>query len=327
MRLSRDPVVLLVFIEKSSYRMQRLPLLYPSKPAVEFRTRIAQSSRFPVAPSSWARTMPAAFPLMAKVRFVQCRSQPSRSTPSRSPTRISPPSSSQPTTAPRLNSSAGRSSSGLIFQRARFGALVEDTAAHTPWWCKVPGATWNRPEGPGSGIEDRLNHPVVHVSWNDALAYSAWASKQLPTEAQWEYAARAGLEQKLYSWGDDLTPEGEHRCNIWQGQFPVEDTAADGFAGSCPVDAFPPNGYGIYSATGNVWEWCADWFHTDFSLRSTLHDPSGPDTGLTKVMKGESFLCHASYCNRYRVAARTSNTPDSSASNIGFRCARRNSEA
>ncbi|MCU1224929.1 MAG: Sulphatase-modifying factor protein [Edaphobacter sp.] len=209
----------------------------------------------------------------------------------------------------------------------RFEALVEDTAAHTPWWCKVPGATWNRPEGPGSDIEDRLNHPVVHVSWNDAVAYSTWASKQLPTEAQWEYAARGGLEQKLYPWGDDLTPEGEHRCNIWQGQFPVEDTAEDSFAGSCPVDAFPPNGYGIYSATGNVWEWCADWFHTDFSQGATSPDPSGPNTGQTKVMKGGSFLCHASYCNRYRVAARTSNTPDSSASNIGFRCARKKSEA
>ena len=209
----------------------------------------------------------------------------------------------------------------------RFEDLVEDTAANTPWWCKVPGAKWNQPEGPESGVEDRLNHPVVHVSWNDAAAYAAWASKALPTEAQWEYAARGGLEQKLYPWGDELTPEGKHRCNIWQGQFPIKDTAEDGFAGTCPVDAFPPNGYGLYSATGNVWEWCADWFHTDFSLEPVRHDPMGLSTGQAKVMKGGSFLCHASYCNRYRVAARTSNTPDSSASNIGFRCVSSRSEA
>jgi len=202
----------------------------------------------------------------------------------------------------------------------RFEAVVEDTVAQTPWWCKVPGAMWSRPEGPGSDVTERLDHPVVHVSWNDAAAYAAWASKQLPTEAQWEYAARGGLEQKLYPWGDELTPDGKHRCNIWQGQFPVEDTAADGFAGSCPVDAFVPNDYSIYSVTGNVWEWCADWFHTDFSSVPALHNPAGPASGQVKVMKGGSFLCHESYCNRYRVAARTANTPDSSASNIGFRC-------
>jgi formylglycine-generating enzyme required for sulfatase activity len=158
------------------------------------------------------------------------------------------------------------------------------------------------------------------VSWNDALAYAAWSSKALPTEAQWEYAARGGLEQKLYPWGDELTPNGQHRCNIWQGQFPDEDTGEDGYAGTCPVDAFAPNEYGIYSATGNVWEWCADWFAVSFSSETRRHDPAGPAEGQSKVMKGGSFLCHASYCNRYRVAARTSNTPDSSASNIGFRC-------
>jgi sulfatase modifying factor 1 len=202
----------------------------------------------------------------------------------------------------------------------RFEELVEDTAAATPWWCKVPGATWDKPEGPGSNVQERMSHPVVHVSWNDAVAYAAWAAKSLPTEAQWEYAARGGLVQKLYPWSDELTPEGKHLCNIWQGQFPVEDTSEDGFAGSCPVDSFPPNGYGLYSMTGNVWEWCADWFDSDFSAQPVLHDPAGPATGTAKVMKGGPFLCHASYCNRYRVAARTSNTPDSSASNIGFRC-------
>jgi len=202
----------------------------------------------------------------------------------------------------------------------RFEIVVEDTAAATPWWCKVPGAKWDAPEGPGSHIEDRLEHPAVHVSWNDAAAYATWAGKSLPTEAQWEYAARGGLEQKLYPWGNELTPEGKHLCNIWQGQFPVEDTGEDGFAGSCSVGSFPPNGFGLYSVTGNVWEWCRDWFGTRFA--SDAHDPMGSATGEVKVMKGGSFLCHASYCNRYRVAARTSNTPDSSASNIGFRCVR-----
>jgi sulfatase modifying factor 1 len=204
----------------------------------------------------------------------------------------------------------------------RFDELVEDTAAAVPWWCKVSGAFWNKPEGPGSGIEERLTHPVVHVSWNDAAAYAAWASKTLAAEAQWEFAARGGLEQKLYPWGDELTPDGRHLCNVWQGAFPVNDTAEDGYAGTCPVDAFPPNGYNISSITGNVWEWCADWFHASFGSDAVLHDPSGPAEGQGRVMKGGSFLCHASYCNRYRVAARTSNTPDSSASNIGFRCVR-----
>ena len=207
-----------------------------------------------------------------------------------------------------------------LIPKEHFDRVVEDTAAPAPWWCKVPGATWKHPEGPLSNVNERWNHPVVHVSWNDAVSYASWASKQLPTEAQWEYAARGGLVQKLYPWGDDLTPGGEHRCNIWQGHFPTEDLAEDGFTGTCPVDAFPPNGYGLYSVTGNVWEWCADWFQTSMSAASDLHDPKGPDSGDAKVMKGGSFLCHASYCNRYRVAARTANTPDSSASNIGFRC-------
>jgi formylglycine-generating enzyme len=202
---------------------------------------------------------------------------------------------------------------------ARFSELVRDTVAAAPWWCQVPGASWRSPEGPGSDIQDRSRHPVVHVSWNDAFAYAAWAGQSLPTEAQWEYAARGGLEQKLYPWGDELTPEAHHLCNIWQGEFPRNDTAEDGYAGTCPVDAFPPNGFGLYSMTGNVWEWCADWFISSFTADLT-QDPTGPDKGHAKVMKGGSFLCHASYCNRYRVAARTSNTPDSAASNVGFRC-------
>jgi sulfatase modifying factor 1 len=203
----------------------------------------------------------------------------------------------------------------------RFDELVEQTVASAPWWCKVSGASWRAPEGPGSTIEGRERYPVVHVSWNDASAFARWSGQRLPTEAEWEYAARGGLEQKLYPWGDKLRPNGEHLCNIWQGEFPAHDTGEDGYAGTCPVDAFPPNGFGLYSITGNTWEWCADWFDATFHRTGNRHNPQGPLQGTGRVMKGGSFLCHKSYCNRYRVAARTSNTPDSSTSNIGFRCA------
>jgi len=209
----------------------------------------------------------------------------------------------------------------LHIPRDRFNELVEDTVAAAPWWCKVRGACWKAPEGPGSRIGTREDHPVVHVSWNDAAAFAQWSGQRLPTEAEWEYAARGGLEQKLYPWGDKLRPNGEHRCNIWQGEFPNHDTADDGYAGTCPVEAFSPNGYGLYSITGNTWEWCADWFSADFHRTAGRDNPAGPSTGTGRVMKGGSFLCHKSYCNRYRVAARSSNTPDSSTSNMSFRCA------
>jgi formylglycine-generating enzyme required for sulfatase activity len=204
----------------------------------------------------------------------------------------------------------------------RFREVVADTVQQAPWWCKVPGATWKTPEGPGSNVLRRPDHPVVHVTWNDAMAYAQWSGLRLPTEAEWEYAARGGLEQKLYPWGDKLRPNGRHLCNIWQGEFPREDSADDGYAGTSPVDAFPPNGFGLYSITGNTWEWCADWFSTDHHRTAARTNPTGPPEGDSRVLKGGSFLCHKSYCNRYRVAARIRNTPDSSASNIGFRCAR-----
>ncbi len=197
-----------------------------------------------------------------------------------------------------------------------------ESPAGVPWWRRVDGADWRHPEGPDSSINQRQNHPAVHVSWDDAAAYAAWAGKRLPTEAEWEFAARGGLEQKLYPWGDELTPLGQHLCNIWQGEFPVLNTAEDGYEAVAPVDAYPPNAFGLLSITGNVWEWCGDWFSADFHLSATRDNPVGPDNGRSKLLKGGSFLCHASYCNRYRVAARTSNTPDSSTSNIGFRCVR-----
>jgi formylglycine-generating enzyme len=205
--------------------------------------------------------------------------------------------------------------------KKRFDELVEDTVAAAPWWCKVRGASWDAPEGPGSSLQRRGDHPVVHVSWNDAQAYCRWTGQRLPTEAEWEYAARGGLQQKLYSWGDKLRPNGEHRCNIWQGEFPKNDTGDDGFTGTCPADAFPSNGFGLYSMTGNAWEWCADWFDAEFHRTADRNNPKGPPTGSARVMKGGSFLCNKSYCNRYRVAARSFNTPDSSTAHMGFRCA------
>ncbi len=138
---------------------------------------------------------------------------------------------------------------------------MNDTVLAAPWWCKVPGATWEHPEGPDSNIAARDEHPVTHVSWNDAVEFARWAGKRLPTEAEWEFAARGGLEQNRFPWGDELTPGGRHVCNIWQGEFPTLDLAEDGYAGTSPVKAFPPNAYGLYSASGNTWEWCADWFH------------------------------------------------------------------
>jgi formylglycine-generating enzyme required for sulfatase activity len=204
----------------------------------------------------------------------------------------------------------------------RYNDLVKETVPGADWWCKVEGADWRHPHGPDSDIEASARHPVTHLSWNDAVQYCAWAGKRLPSEAEWEYAARGGLEQKSFPWGDDLTPGGRHLCNVWQGEFPVLDIAEDGYAGTCPVEAFPPNGYGLYSITGNAWEWCSDWFHATYHSNATRTNPVGPSDGVAKVIKGGSYLCHQSYCNRYRVAARTSNTPDSATSNMGFRCVR-----
>ena len=196
----------------------------------------------------------------------------------------------------------------FVFHTLLPGGLRDSAppVAATPWWRFVAGASWYAPEGPGSDVSDRPDHPVVHVSWRDATAFARWAHGRLPREAEWEYAARGGLERARYPWGDELVPDGVHRCNVWQGTFPDHDEGRDGYRGTAPVDSFEPNGFGLHNVVGNVWEWCADPFVSRPGQR---------------VKKGGSYLCHASYCDRYRPAARTSGFDDDSAGNVGFRLA------
>lgn len=210
----------------------------------------------------------------------------------------------------------------FVFQGHVAPDEVDDTVLAAQWWCKINRADWRHPTGPSSTHDGLGNYPVTHVSWTDAAAYAEWAGKRLPTEAEFEYAQRGGTEQQLFWWGDDLEPDGKHLCNVFQGTFPGGDSAADGYAGVCPVDAFPANPYGMLSSIGNVWEWTADWFSPSYHIGASRHNPVGPPQGKQRVMKGGSYLCHESYCNRYRLGARTSNTPDSAAGNIGFRCVR-----
>jgi len=191
--------------------------------------------------------------------------------------------------------------------------------ASAPWWRLVEGASWREPEGPGSTIEDRGNHPVVQVAWMDAMAYCDWSETRMPTEAEWERAARGGLDGARFPWGDERTPNGEHLANVWQGEFPSENTLEDGFYGTAPVDAFAPNGFGLHNMVGNVWEWCQDWFDPMFHRTEQRVNPTGPIGGTHRVMRGGSYLCHESYCFRFRVAARSSNMPDASTGNLGFR--------
>ena len=236
---------------------------------------------------------------------------------------------------------------GALPELLKPGALVftkpggpVDKADLRNWWRYVPGACWRHPEGPGTSIGGREAHPVVHVAYADAKAYARWAGKDLPTEAEWERAARGGLDQAVYCWGDELTPGGRHMANTWQGQFPHENLLLDGFERTAPVGSYPPNGYGLYDMAGNVWEWTSDWFAAGHPAKAgasccTPVNPRGADKDGSydaaqphikiprKVVKGGSFLCAPSYCLRYRPAARQPQMIDSAMSHIGFRCIKR----
>ena len=209
----------------------------------------------------------------------------------------------------------------LVFRKTR-GPVPLDDPRH--WWEYVPGATWKRPGGRGTTINGRDRHPVVHVAYEDAEAYASWAGKELPTEAEWECAARGGLEDAAFAWGDDQFPDGKPMANTWQGQFPWQDLKLDGYEGTSPVGSFPPNGYGLYDMTGNVWEWTSDWFAAHSAdAPCCAPEPLAGERFLRRVIKGGSHLCAPNYCLRYRPAARQGEAIDTATSHLGFRCVTR----
>lgn len=208
-----------------------------------------------------------------------------------------------------------------------------DLRDFSQWWKWTPGANWKHPEGPESNLDGRSEHPVVHVSWDDAMAYAKWAGKRLPTEAEWEFAARGGLIDKPYIWGDEAPSDSRVFANIWQGAFPHQNLKTDGFVRTAPVRSFPPNGFGLFDMSGNVWEWCADAYDRDaYSRRSRSEvtqnpigersfDPRNPRSA-SRAQRGGSFLCNDQYCSRYRPSARHGLAPDTGMSHVGFRCVR-----